>query len=49
LSGGELAGKVAFVTGAAGGLGQAIAVAFSEQGATVALADLPARAGWTAW
>jgi NAD(P)-dependent dehydrogenase (short-subunit alcohol dehydrogenase family) len=39
-----LGGKVAFITGAAGGLGQAIAAAFAEQGAAVALADLPARA-----
>jgi 2-deoxy-D-gluconate 3-dehydrogenase len=40
----ELAGKVAFVTGAAGGLGQAIAAALSFEGAAIALADLPARA-----
>jgi NAD(P)-dependent dehydrogenase (short-subunit alcohol dehydrogenase family) len=39
----DFAGKTAFVTGAAGGLGQAIASAFAEQGAAVALADLPAR------
>ena len=38
------AGKVAFITGGAGGLGQAMAAAFTEQGATVALADLPSRA-----
>jgi 2-deoxy-D-gluconate 3-dehydrogenase len=36
-------GKVAFITGGAGGLGQAIAVALAELGAGVALADLPAR------
>jgi NAD(P)-dependent dehydrogenase (short-subunit alcohol dehydrogenase family) len=36
--------KTAFVTGGAGGLGQAIARAFAEQGAAVALADLPSRA-----
>ena len=36
--------KVAFVTGGSGGLGQAIAAAFAEQGAAVALADLPSRA-----
>ena len=34
---------VAFVTGAAGGLGQAIAAAFAAQGSAVALADLPSR------
>ena len=39
-----LSGKVAFITGGAGGLGQAIASAFAEQGAAVALADLPGRA-----
>jgi NAD(P)-dependent dehydrogenase (short-subunit alcohol dehydrogenase family) len=39
-----LGGKVAFVTGGAGGLGQAIASALAEQGAAVALADLAARA-----
>jgi len=39
-----LAGRVAFITGAAGGLGQAMTTAFAAQGAAVALADLPARA-----
>jgi NAD(P)-dependent dehydrogenase (short-subunit alcohol dehydrogenase family) len=39
-----LAGKVAFITGAAGGLGQAMSAAFAGQGAAVALGDLPARA-----
>jgi NAD(P)-dependent dehydrogenase (short-subunit alcohol dehydrogenase family) len=39
-----LSGKVAFVTGAAGGLGQAMASALADQGAAVALADLPSRA-----
>ena len=39
-----LAGKVAFITGGAGGLGQAMASAFADQGAAVAVADLPARA-----
>jgi 2-deoxy-D-gluconate 3-dehydrogenase len=39
-----LAGKVAFITGAAGGLGQAMTRAFAAQGAAVALADLPGRA-----
>jgi NAD(P)-dependent dehydrogenase (short-subunit alcohol dehydrogenase family) len=39
----QFVGKVAFVTGATGGLGQAISAAFAEQGAAVALADLPSR------
>src|SRR5712691_7729451 len=39
-----LGGKVAFITGGAGGLGQAIGFAFAQQGAAVALADLAARA-----
>jgi 2-deoxy-D-gluconate 3-dehydrogenase len=43
MQGDLFAGKVAFVTGGAGGLGQAIAAAFADQGAAVALADLPAR------
>ena len=38
-----LVGKVAFITGAAGGLGQAMTRAFAAQGAAVALADLPER------
>lgn len=40
----DLEGKVAFVTGGSGGLGSAIAVALAEQGAAVAVADLPQRA-----
>ena len=35
----DLGGKAALVTGAAGGLGQAIAMAFAEQGASLVLAD----------
>jgi NAD(P)-dependent dehydrogenase (short-subunit alcohol dehydrogenase family) len=38
-----LEGKVAFITGAAGGLGQAMARAFAADGASVALADLATR------
>ena len=37
----ELTGKVAIVTGAAGGIGQAIAVAFATQGACVVPTDRP--------
>ncbi|MFF7279111.1 SDR family oxidoreductase [Streptomyces griseorubiginosus] len=36
-------GKVAFVTGAASGIGRATALAFSRAGARVALADLPTQ------
>jgi len=39
-SGPALAGKVAFVTGAAGGIGRATARAFADAGATVVVADL---------
>ena len=35
----KLAGRTAFVTGAAGGLGQAIANALATEGATVAMMD----------
>ncbi|MEJ0070255.1 MAG: glucose 1-dehydrogenase [Pseudomonadota bacterium] len=41
----RLAGKVAFVTGAASGLGKAIAARFVQQGARVAIADIDATAG----
>jgi NAD(P)-dependent dehydrogenase (short-subunit alcohol dehydrogenase family) len=37
---GSFAGKVAFVTGAASGIGRATAVAFASAGATVAVADV---------
>ena len=43
--GGRLAGKAAFVTGAASGLGQAIAMRFAEEGGRVALADRDTEGG----
>jgi NAD(P)-dependent dehydrogenase (short-subunit alcohol dehydrogenase family) len=42
----RLTGKVALVTGAARGIGEAIARAFIEEGATVILTDLQAGADW---
>jgi NAD(P)-dependent dehydrogenase (short-subunit alcohol dehydrogenase family) len=41
----NLADKVALVTGAAGGMGRAIAVAFAEAGAKVAVADIDSAGG----
>ena len=35
-----MAGKIAIVTGAAGGLGRAIAVRLAEEGATLVVADI---------
>ena len=45
MSDGVLAGKVAVVTGAAGGMGRAIAVAFAAEGARVAVSDIAADGG----
>jgi NAD(P)-dependent dehydrogenase (short-subunit alcohol dehydrogenase family) len=42
--GGSLAGKVAFVTGAASGIGRAAALAFARAGASVVVADLAEQA-----
>ena len=42
---GELEGKVALVTGAARGIGQAVAAAFVREGAAVMVADLATSAG----
>lgn len=40
---GSLAGKVAFVTGAANGIGRAAALAFAREGASVVVADVSER------
>ncbi len=40
---GRLQGKTAFVTGAGGGIGRAIALAFAAEGARVAMADIDRR------
>jgi NAD(P)-dependent dehydrogenase (short-subunit alcohol dehydrogenase family) len=40
---GKLGGKVAFVTGAASGIGRATALAFARRGATVVVADIDER------
>ncbi|MET0324039.1 MAG: glucose 1-dehydrogenase [Ilumatobacteraceae bacterium] len=40
-----LAGKVAIVTGAAGGMGRAVAVTFAAEGACVAVSDIAADGG----
>ena len=43
-----LAGKIAIITGGAGGIGQAIAARFAEEGATVCIADVTADAAQAA-
>jgi len=45
MNSGNFAGKVAFVTGAASGIGQSVAVAFGREGAVVIGAGRNATAG----
>jgi 3(or 17)beta-hydroxysteroid dehydrogenase len=42
---GRLAGKAAFITGGASGLGRAMAIAFAEEGANLAIADIDQQRG----
>jgi NAD(P)-dependent dehydrogenase (short-subunit alcohol dehydrogenase family) len=45
MSNSTFSNKVVLVTGAAGGIGRAAALAFAQQGASVALADINAKGG----
>ena len=48
MNGKRFEGKVAFITGAGGGLGRGVAIAFAKEGASVVVTDLSEQEIWTA-
>ena len=44
MNGKRFEGKVAFITGAGGGLGRGVAIAFAKEGASVVVTDLSEQA-----